>query len=166
MFSLEDTLLLQKTGSGPLFLLEKLFYLCILLAVNALFHPIPITEWSPMSTEPLHTLFDLIPMQIPIRMVTTDYCRSTTHYSILFPRRSLRRIVATKNKGQDSYKGCPRQLSKNHDFCIFITWGYCIAIGHLYTRVVMYRDQRLRDEKMAFLSSRPIFSPLLKKFMA
>ncbi len=29
--------------------------------------------------------------------------------------------------------GCPRLFSKNHDFYIFITWGYCIAIRHLYT---------------------------------
>ncbi len=27
--------------------------------------------------------------------------------------------------------GCPRLFSKNHDFYVFITWGYCIAIGHL-----------------------------------
>ncbi len=26
-----------------------------------------------------------------------------------------------------------QRFSKNHDFYIFITWGYCIAIGHLYT---------------------------------
>ena len=42
-------------------------------------------------------------------------------------------IQCSKNKGQDSNMGCPRLFSKNHNFYIFITWGYCIAIGHLYT---------------------------------
>ncbi len=39
----------------------------------------------------------------------------------------------SKNKGQDIYMGCPRLFSKNHAFYICITWGYCIAIGHLCT---------------------------------
>ena len=38
-----------------------------------------------------------------------------------------------KNEGQDSYMGCPRLFSKNHDFYIFITLGYYIAIEHFYT---------------------------------
>ena len=31
--------------------------------------------------------------------------------------------VSLKNRGQDSYMGCPRLFYKNHDFYIFITWG-------------------------------------------
>ena len=46
-----------------------------------------------------------------------------------------------KNKGQDSYMGCPRLIYKNHDFIYFITWGYCIAIeciGHLFAKCYLF----------------------------
>ncbi len=46
-----------------------------------------------------------------------------------------------RNNGQDSYMGCPVLFSKNHDFYIFITWAYCIAIVHLYTSDLIHHHK-------------------------
>ena len=41
-----------------------------------------------------------------------------------------------KNKGQDSYMGCPRLFSKNHDFYNFITWSVVLQCHRALTSIL------------------------------